>query len=520
MHAEERFNELMTNPLPATKREALKFIGDLINLSDDLKREEGLCRALDLSREIEDRVRNSPYIVFLHYFRGNAFSALRKIRCPGRHQSLRWEIPEAEDEIRSFRMALSLAKEKELPTRLKCQILTNLGNVLDFIGRFVESIRYYDEALAIDSQFTMAMRNRGYATFFYAGVLYDSGHKAVFLKKAHEDLTTDLSGELEEGAGLFFKQCAERIASRVRPEFLTKPLSLRTQALGRSKSEIAYRRWCLSHRLFLNPLNDISKESIAARDVLHLPSIAVPLGDGMYYQGMFNQLKQEYASARFLLFEATHARKPHFSDRNTLLLNTLDYPCYGLTNEKLRLSFRMTFSILDKIAYFVNRYFDTAEDKRRIYFQSLWYMGRDRAKGLKTRFAQIQNWPLRGLFWLSKDVSGGQAWMGHLEPEAQNLADIRHHLEHKYLVLHDMMCSSKGPKSDSSGFKVIDPLVAHYSRNEMEAKSLKLLTLVRAALIYLSLSVRCEEMQRRKTLPEGSIVPSLAMDTYDDDWKR
>jgi len=56
-------------------------------------------------------------------------------------------------------------------------------------------------------------------------------------------------------------------------------------------------------------------------------------------------------------------------------------------------------------------------------------------------------------------------------------------------------------------------------REELAAKTLRVLKLVRAALIYLSLSVHREEQERTKTSGPG-IVVSSALDTWEDEWKQ
>ena len=44
--------------------------------------------------------------------------------------------------------------------------------------------------------------------------------------------------------------------------------------------------------------------------------------------------EQEYASARWLLFDGLHNDDVHFSDRNVAIANTLDYSAFGLAIEK------------------------------------------------------------------------------------------------------------------------------------------------------------------------------------------
>src|SRR5262249_50897784 len=125
--------------------------------------------------------------------------------------------------------------------------------------------------------------------------------------------------------------------------------------LGKSAEERRYRIWCLRNRLFINPLNDLSALPIAACDILTLPSLTTPVGHGLMPSiiGFFNQMKQEFVSARYLYYEGVKATKPHFSDRDVLLYNTLDYPVYSLAAEKIRLASRAAYSIFDKISFFL-----------------------------------------------------------------------------------------------------------------------------------------------------------------------
>ncbi len=95
-------------------------------------------------------------------------------------------------------------------------------------------------------------------------------------------------------------------------------------------SEEIYRKWCLQHHLFLNPLNDLPQElSCFTTDSLQLPDMVTPIeqiGPPKYY-GMFNQLKQEYVYSPYLCFAAfTEPEETHFADKETQLIDMLDYP--------------------------------------------------------------------------------------------------------------------------------------------------------------------------------------------------
>jgi hypothetical protein len=291
-------------------------------------------------------------------------------------------------------------------------------------------------------------------------------------------------------------------------------------SLGSSGDEIAYRNWCLQNRLFLNPLNDIGPYPIAAHDVLGAPSIVVSIKEGPYYPGFFNQMKQEYVSARFLYYEGINARETHFSDKEVVLVNTLDYPSYAFAVEKVKASFRMAYSLFDKIAFFLNHYMRLSIQERNVSFRTIWYKSQSKREGLREEFKQRQNWPLRGLFWLSKDLYEDKpGFKDSIEPDAQELNEIRNHLEHKYLKLHEDMWFGPKEKENEVFRPMADTLAFSMYRKDFNEKALRLIKMVRAALIYLSLAVHCEERERKKKRSPDAFIPGMPMDVWKDEWK-
>ena len=103
---------------------------------------------------------------------------------------------------------------------------------------------------------------------------------------------------------------------------------------------------------------------------------------------------------------------------------------------------------------------------------------------LRDVFQGGKNWLLRGLYFLSKDLFD-DAFADTAEPDAQDLAGLRHALEHRFVSLLD---------SDRS-----DDTEAHrmVGVRSVEAKALRLLKMAREALIYLSLAMHQEEKRRK-----------------------
>jgi len=242
----------------------------------------------------------------MHYFRANAWANREQLR--SRTNEWAWEQPECQEQILELRRAVRHAAFAGLPALRQCQILTNLANQLNKIGRFIDAVETYDRALSLNSKFGMARGNRGIAHSHYARVLYDSGQSIFMLAVAHESLTAAVAEDaFYEGPGYAaaqetFRERAAQIESRVN---INGSLKLRNKkySAGRSAAERRCRNWCLRNRLFINPLNDLGAMSIAAHDVLTLPSLTVSIAGGTAVPGVigfFNQMKQEFVSARLL----------------------------------------------------------------------------------------------------------------------------------------------------------------------------------------------------------------------------
>lgn len=370
----------------------------------------------------------------------------------------------------------------------------------------------------------MANGNRGIALGSYARALYDPGHAAVMQVAAYDAVSAATSPDAFydsiglEAARTHFEGLKGAISRHIDIDAVRQRVDLEGHSMGESDVERAYRAWCLRERLFINPLNDLGSIAIAAQDVLTLPPLTVPATSaGMPpLIGFFNQMKQEFVSARYLYFEGLHSHEPHFSDQGVLLYNTLDYPAYSLATEKTRTAFRIAYSLFDKIAFFLNAYLEIGRKPMQVSFRSIWYEPKGKQPSLLARFTACENWPLRGLFWLSKDLFE-EEFQNVTEPDAEALATICNHLEHKYLQLHASWAESvrsernRDPSAEWLGYAL--------SRDDFTARTLRLLQLVRGALIYLSLAVYRQEAVRARD-SDAHLTISMPLSLWEDDWKR
>jgi tetratricopeptide (TPR) repeat protein len=474
---------------------AFEHLAALIDGSHDERREDGLLKAVRLGEELLESGLRPEREPLLYYFIGNAWAGLRIIRqTADQNAAWAWEQPEAREEILAYRTAYRHRRFGQLETIRQCQIATNLGNLMSNVGRFVEALDYYDAALSADPNFGMAIGNRGDCLLYYARALYDDGHRAVFARSAVDLIERALSLPLEPGVAPNLS--AQRDYALQRAGHTIEMVDrARGEPLGDDPAEIAFRTWALRSRLFLNPLNDLGAVSVAANDVLHLPTMHVAANVGSGFHGFYNQLKQEFAAARCLLYEGLHpAPVRHYADKDVGLLDTWNDTVFGLTTEKVKLAFRLAYSLLDKISVFIARYFYIELPLHKVNIRSVWYMNGQHGKGLLSDFNSRSNWPLRGLFWLSKDLhEWDKEFHQAIEPDAQEVAKLRNQLEHQYARVTDPRLIRR---PDEPSPVPEDPFGYVVSKQELAAKSLRMLKTARAALIYLSLAMHQEECQK------------------------
>lgn len=501
--------------------EALAHIGKLIDDAFDASFERAAKRALYLLDELSKRELVDSDGALVEYFRANAWAArsqIAKVR-----QSWSWMAPELEAELLALSRASNHAGFASLDKVRQCQILTNHANLLNLVGRPIDAIAAWDSALEIIPGFAMARGNRGLGLKGYAGMVVDNRERAILALHAFDALRSTMAEDafhdsVDQRAALeYFANEATELTSAVDINAVRALQHLDRGREGRSRTERDYRNWCLEHRLFLCPLNDLGPHLAAAIDDLMLP----PLIEGLNERpdrhlpppivGFFNQMKQEYTSARFTLFDGVSSTRIHFSDRGVALTDTLDYPLYSLASERIRMAFRIAYSLLDKVAFLVDSYWALDKIVDRVSFKNVW-MVENKAR-LLPQLEERDNLPLRGLFWLSKELFDDQLKQT-TAADARELHGIRNALEHTYLRVSEGWAKPftiNGTNNNGFGIAI--------GSDELEAKAIRVMQMARSALFYVSFAIGVEERKKQLANP-GQLIGSMPLYSLDDRRKR
>lgn len=336
----------------------------------------------------------------------------------------------------------------ELSSDLQSRVFTNLANALYSQGRLFEALREYDRAIAVYNN-PLAYFLKGKVLLKVSGSLYDGSHAIYFQKEAYPLLkyVYECKESLFDAEHLKFIDAATPCVEFVRhfnqyfdsicedfPHF-----SELKGSPGKSGKERSYKKWCLDNTLFINDLNEITVETMAAQDVMGLPSVRYSINpligvtESLWLSGAFSEIKHQYAHARFTYYEAIESQYSkrevsHYANNDLFLVNTLDYCVYRRDIEQLKISFRLLYSCFDKLALLLFRYLDPGSTAR-VYFSNVWYGDN---KVVKQGLLNSDNLYLLALYWLSREINDNEA-EGHdhwMDSNATKLADIRNKLEH------------------------------------------------------------------------------------------
>ena len=268
--------------------EAAKDVGD----EETLRHLSKECKQKLETATAEERVN-------LLYFRSNIYyGAIDEAEKRNNDTIWNWEQPGSLKCILLLRLAINEPAFNTIDSIRACQIRTNLASQLSTMGRLVAANAEWSTVLETNPFFAKALASQAQALRYYAELIYDPNHRLILLASARNlfDRALDENAIWESGDRDYFApglmEERELIADILTHSCYDDEYDLNQWSLGRTEEERAYRQWCLQERLFLNPLNEVTTESTAARDVLHLPDHTYGLRESPRFPLYFNLLKE------------------------------------------------------------------------------------------------------------------------------------------------------------------------------------------------------------------------------------
>lgn len=340
---------------------------------------------------------------------------------------------------------------------LRSMIETNLANHLSSQGRTLCCIPHYDKAISIDDNL-IAIIAKANNEIFFGHSLYDNGHAEYhylvaykLLKKGIESigqLHPEQREPLEEGGRLFnfikwFEEVFELSAFDYFKDY---------NEIYKNRKQGRYLEWCASKRLFLNDLNDSCKYPITYQDVFELPSFiqslnaSLTMNEELSYHGNYDELKNDYCYARYLFFSSKDIPDdtPHMFNSTYQHVEDMTYSINNLKVAQYKSAFRIVYSLFDKVAYLISRFFDLNDLKhdKKISIDNLFrdFTGNNNKWKPHKKLKDSDNHFIHALFYILKDirkVGDSDSVTKWLDPDAVAFADIRNAMEHRSLKIVD-----------------------------------------------------------------------------------
>ena len=412
--------------------------------------------------------------------------------------------------LHNFRKAISLIELTEETKSLFHLIYTNYANNLDACGRVIEALRIYRKAICLSENFGMAVGNYGRALNFYANMVNDSGHHKELHCYAYQAIKKAISSNdpnMHMAAKRFFEEMIGTYESTTESNLLATHIVFKQYDLGK-EDESSYRRWCLEKHLFLTPLNDVIEcESAFAHDPLTITQYTENVkkddlslereANPPRWFAMLNQLKEEYIYARFLCYDGSERIKDlHYADKEVKLsLSDYDYVNYSIRLEQLKSAFRLLFSVFDKVAFFVNDFWDMGYHERKADAYRIF---------LSDKFPK-NNIALNALYWSYSEFI--KNFWPNEEASERDLYTLRNALEHKFVKIHEYTNDCK--------LEIADDNFYHIGEQALIEQCVRLVELARECIMYLVYAIDIEESKKEKS--DKAI--SLQVVDFDDEWK-
>lgn len=282
--------------------------------------------------------------------------------------------------------------KKEEDFELYCQNLINLANTLKQQYRFSEALQIYNIMIEQKVDYPQAWLNRSSCLEQFDQLLDHRSHKMI--------------NEIIKGYDFACK--SDLTPSLWKPYYLKKTEYLRNQ-LSQNNEEIddletqkeyfsmsIFRQWCVKENLTLNTHGLYCSCIINERDTLTLFENIIANTDIINFEQYLNRVKSEFSLLRVLYFESlNHDSSP--IDYETCYSELNENEIININSEKLRTSFRLCFSILDKLAIVICKYFNFAITKTT-YFHNFW-------KTNKIELEKSDNFGLIALYSIIQDLN-------------------------------------------------------------------------------------------------------------------
>lgn len=339
--------------------------------------------------------------------------------------------------------------------RLWCRAYLCLANAYDHMGRFCETQQYYKLAAKDEKNVVDVEINQGYS---YANMHAFWTEEEPWIVRRAQQLMNKHSTEFEKKA----PELMNVVCGWPAPSFDVPVADFTKMKDG------DYEYWVNQNYLRINRFCDVEPLSqMSVADNVKLQHIRDTQDKCKLFETSFNEIKNAFIETRRLTFKAIGGS--------------------GEVNvELIKMTYKNFYSILDKIAVFIQAYLNLPLKVHQVDFATIWT--EKKSNRIRQEFlAHPQNLSLLALYNIKLDVYGSRSFDYVIDEQTKDLQRIRNFIEHKVIVIRD-------------GEMTYDNYQLQISKRELEINTIRLAQLVRCAIIYLCNFVMHAEYDKKERL--------------------
>lgn len=323
--------------------------------------------------------------------------------------------------------------------KLWCRAYLCLANAYDHMGRFCEAQQYYKLAAMDEKNVDDVEINQGYS---YANMHAFWTEEEPWIVRRSQQLMNKHSAEFKKDA----PELMNVVCGWPAPSFDVPVADFTKMKDG------DYENWVNQNYLRVNRFCDVEPLSqMSVADNVKLQHIRDTQEKRKLFETSFNEIKNAFIETRRLTFKAIGGS--------------------GEVNvELIKMTYKNFYSILDKIAVFIQAYLNLPLKVHQVDFATIWT---DKKNCIRQEFLDHpQNLSLLALYNIKLDVYGSKSFNYVIDEQTKDLQRIRNFIEHKVIVIRE-------------GEMMYDDYQLHISKRELELSTVRLAQLVRCAIIYL-----------------------------------
>lgn len=462
----------------------------LIDIGSGLKREDLILEGINTGKPLLVKDKYKKHEASMNYNIANGYMALFNINEYGKGIEkilLSENLRNAKYYLRKSIECINLGYLKSK------QLWVNYGNFLDSIGRGIEALYAYDEALMSDSNFSMAIGNKAKALCYFADI--SGRYRDSIYTEAYQMLKSIVNKQdLVESGTIIAKQAFERKMHKIEgmvkdKKILDRKIKYKIYNVKKiSHFEKYYIEYCSNNKLYLNFHVHNNKCEAAIVDPIFI-NIVTKIDDNSTFYDLakyINQIKEDYIIARLLLVQSQYKRTDFNNiSKRTIFIYPSDYSQFNLYYGLLKHAFTAAYNILDKIAVFINKYYELGYKEKEVYFRTIW----EKDSKIDNKILQSKNISLYALYDIYKDFKYGYN---------EHINGIRTALTHRKLVIYNLDTGEDIKKEKDN---------IYYE--DMVRETINMLKLAKSAVIYTINFVNLEERKKHKSI-KGVVAPMYA----------